>query len=131
MSQRWLDVVLMEEEEELLQEGQQLENTVWSVGINLSKETRVRPFSLTTQRLIALPSLWLVVPFLGPTRQTGQRFRRQRWLLFSFFHGRVRRAAPQRAHTRSSNEVCSSPASYKDRGGEAPKQGEQLPGSPR
>lgn len=28
----------MEQEEQLLQEGQQLENTVWSVGINLSKD---------------------------------------------------------------------------------------------
>lgn len=30
----------MKEEEQLFQEGPQLENTVWSVGINLSKEKK-------------------------------------------------------------------------------------------
>lgn len=38
----------MKEEEQLFQEGAQLENTVWSVGINLSKEKkRVSRLSLT------------------------------------------------------------------------------------
>lgn len=39
----------MEEEEQLFQEGPQLENTVWSVGIHLSKvKKRVSRLSLTS-----------------------------------------------------------------------------------
>lgn len=38
----------MEEEQQLFQEGPQLENTVWGVGINLSEEQkRVIPLSPT------------------------------------------------------------------------------------
>lgn len=46
MSQSREDVVVMEVEEQLLQEGQQLEHAVRRVGVNLSRHT-VRPFPPT------------------------------------------------------------------------------------